>query len=157
MDRMLAATVEIEVAGPASTSRVTPPDPEVPAKVQRRRFSAEYRLRILKQADACKKPGEVRFLLRREGLYSSRLTNWRRQREQGARHPRALRTGIGGHLLAERAVDVRGPQPAGLPRTDNFRRLAGSGSRALAPIDKLSRTVPAAVGDVHLKMLLMGS
>ena len=66
MDRMLAATVEIdvpagpdaegarrapEVAGPASTSRVPPPDPEVPAKVQRRRFSAEYRLRILKQAD----------------------------------------------------------------------------------------------------------
>ena len=63
MDRMLAATVEIdvpagpdaegarratEVAGPASTSRVRPPDPEVPAKVQRRRFSAEYRLRILK-------------------------------------------------------------------------------------------------------------
>ena len=83
MDRMLAATVEIdvpagpdaegarratEVAGPASTSRVRPPDPEVPAKVQRRRFSAEYRLRILKQADACKKPGEVGALLRREGV-----------------------------------------------------------------------------------------
>ena len=99
MDRMLAATVEIdvpagpaaegarratEVAGPASTSRVPPPDPEVPAKVQRRRFSAEYRLRMLKQADACKKPGEVGALLRREGLYSSLLTNWRRQREQGA-------------------------------------------------------------------------
>ena len=99
MDRMLAATVEIdvpagpdaegarrapEVAGPAGTSRVPPPDPEVPAKVQRRRFSAEYRLRILKQADACKKPGEVGALLRREGLYSSLLTNWRRQREQGA-------------------------------------------------------------------------
>ena len=72
------------MAGPASTSRVPPPDPEVPAKVQRRRFSAEYRLRMLKQADACKKPGEVGALLRREGLYSSLLTNWRRQREQGA-------------------------------------------------------------------------
>ena len=59
-------------------------DPEVAAKVQRRRFSAEYRLRILKQADACKKPGELGALLRREGLYSSLLTNWRRQREQGA-------------------------------------------------------------------------
>ena len=57
-------------------------DPEVAAKVQRRRFSAEYRLRILKQADACKKPGELGALLRREGLYSSLLTNWRRQREQ---------------------------------------------------------------------------
>lgn len=99
MDRMLATAVEIDVpagpdaegarratgvAGPAGTSRATAPDPEVPAKVQRRRFSAEYRLRILKQADACKKPGELGALLRREGLYSSLLTNWRRQREQGA-------------------------------------------------------------------------
>ena len=62
----------------------SPPDPEVPAKAQRRRFSVEYRRRIVKQADACKKPGEVGALLRREGLYSSLLTNWRRQREQGA-------------------------------------------------------------------------
>ena len=54
------------------------------AKAQRRRFPAEYRLRILTQADACKKPGELGALLRREGLYSSLLTNWRRQREQGA-------------------------------------------------------------------------
>jgi transposase-like protein len=99
MDRMLATAVEIDVpagpaaegarratgvAGPAGTSRATPPDPEVPAKVQRRRFTAEYRLRLLKQADACKKPGELGALLRREGLYSSLLTNWRRQREEGA-------------------------------------------------------------------------
>ena len=70
--------------GPTTTSRATDPDPEVPAKVQRRRFSAEYRLRILKHADACKTAGERGALLRREGLYSSLLTNWRRQREQGA-------------------------------------------------------------------------
>ena len=70
--------------GPMPTSGAPDPDPEVPAKVQRRRFTAEYRLRILKQADACKKPGEVGALLRREGLYSSLLTNWRRQREAGA-------------------------------------------------------------------------
>jgi len=70
--------------GPATTSRATDPDPEVSATVQRRRFPAAYRLRILKQADACKKPGEVGALLRREGLYSSLLTNWRRQREAGA-------------------------------------------------------------------------
>ena len=69
--------------GPATTSHATDPDPEVPAKAHRRRFTAEYRLRILKQADACKKPGELGALLRREGLYSSLLTNWRRQREQG--------------------------------------------------------------------------
>ena len=58
------------------------PDPEVPAKA--RRFPAAYRLRILKQADPCKKAGDVGALLRREGLYSSLLTNWRRQRDQGA-------------------------------------------------------------------------
>jgi transposase len=68
--------------GPPATSRATP-DPEVPAKVQRRQFTAEYRRRILKEADACKKPGAVGALLRREGLYSSHLVNWRRQREQG--------------------------------------------------------------------------
>ena len=50
----------------------------------RRRFSVEYRLRILKLADACKKPGDVGALLRREGLYSSHLTQWRQQRERGA-------------------------------------------------------------------------
>jgi len=66
----------------------------VPARVQRRRFSAEYRLRILTQADACKKPGEVGALLRREGLYSSLLTNWRRQRDTGAlREMRGRRRG----------------------------------------------------------------
>ena len=70
-------------SGSTATSRATTPDPEVPAKAQRRRFPAEYRLRVLKQADACKKPGELGALLRREGLYSSLLTNWRRQREQG--------------------------------------------------------------------------
>ena len=80
--------------GPAPTSRATDPDPEVPAKVQRRRFSVEYRLRIVKQADACKKPGELGALLRREGLYSSLLVNWRRQREQGAlREMRGRRRG----------------------------------------------------------------
>ena len=66
----------------------------MPATVQRRRFSAAYRLRILKAVDACKKPGEVGALLRREGLYSSLLTNWRRQREAGAlREMRGRRRG----------------------------------------------------------------
>ena len=80
--------------GPATTTPARAPDPEVPATVQRRRFSAAYRLRILKAVDACKKPGEVGALLRREGLYSSLLTNWRRQREAGAlREMRGRRRG----------------------------------------------------------------
>ena len=75
----------------------------MPAKAHRRRFAAEYRLRILKAADACKQPGELGALLRREGLYSSLLTNWRRQREQGALHEmRGRRRGP-----KPRAVDPR--------------------------------------------------
>ena len=56
------------------------PDPEVPARAKRRRFTARYKLRILEEADACRAPGEVGALLRREGLYSSQLTQWRRAR-----------------------------------------------------------------------------
>ncbi len=60
-----------------------PPNPEVPAKAKRRQFAPTYKLRILKEADACKSPGEVGALLRREGLYSSHLTTWRKHREAG--------------------------------------------------------------------------
>ena len=62
---------------------INPTDPEVPEKADRRRFSAEYKLRILGQAEACQGAGDVGALLRREGLYSSHLTTWRRQREVG--------------------------------------------------------------------------
>ena len=64
----------------------SPPDPEVVAKPQRRRFTAEYRLRILEEADRCTQPGEVGQLLRREGLYSSHLTKWRQARREGSLH-----------------------------------------------------------------------
>ena len=53
------------------------------AKPTRRRFTAEYKLGILRQADACSRPGEIGALLRREGLYSSILTAWRKQRDMG--------------------------------------------------------------------------
>jgi transposase len=59
------------------------PNPEVAEKAVRRRFTAEYKLRILKEADACNKQGQVGALLRREGLYSSHLTAWRRQIDEG--------------------------------------------------------------------------
>ena len=57
------------------------PDPAVPEKPVRRRFTAEYKLRILREADRCTQPGQLGALLRREGLYSSHLTTWRRQRD----------------------------------------------------------------------------
>lgn len=58
-------------------------DPEVSDKAARRQYSARYKLRILKEAESCTKPGELGALLRREGLYSSYLGMWRRQRDQG--------------------------------------------------------------------------
>ena len=59
------------------------PDPEVPEKTVRRKFTAAYKLRILKEADSCTELGQVGALLRREGLYASALTLWRRQVNQG--------------------------------------------------------------------------
>lgn len=59
-------------------------DPEVLEKPKRRRFTAEYKQRILDEADQCTEPGEIGALLRREGLYSSHLTTWRRQHDSGA-------------------------------------------------------------------------
>jgi transposase-like protein len=58
-------------------------DPEVPEKTVRRKFTAAYKLRILKEAESCTKLGQVGALLRREGLYASALTLWRRQVKQG--------------------------------------------------------------------------
>ena len=70
------------VAGGSAASGVA--DPELVEGPKRRRFTAEYKLRVLREADACSRPGEVGALLRREGLYSSLLTEWRRAREVGA-------------------------------------------------------------------------
>lgn len=63
----------------AETARLL--EPEVVAQAKRRRFSAAYKRRILREAAACSAPGEIGALLRREGLYSSHLTHWRREIE----------------------------------------------------------------------------
>jgi len=60
------------------------PDPEVLAKGKRRQFSAEYKLKILEEADRCTAPGSMSVLLRREGLYSSHISVWRKARRSGA-------------------------------------------------------------------------
>ena len=59
------------------------PEPEVVPRAKRRRFTAEYKLRILEEADAWTERGQVGALLRREGLYSSHLAKWRQQRARG--------------------------------------------------------------------------
>jgi transposase len=68
---------------PPSVDLGSIPDPEVPEKAIRRKYPGEYKLQILKEADTCSQPGQLGAFLRREGLYSSNLTTWRRQKEQG--------------------------------------------------------------------------
>ncbi len=80
LQRVATADVGKQAGGP-----VAAPDPEVQARATRRRFTAEYKLRILREADACRGNGDLGMLLRREGLYSSHLSTWRRRRDAIAR------------------------------------------------------------------------
>jgi transposase-like protein len=73
------------------------PDPAVEAKPTRRRFTVQYKLRILREVERAKQPGEVGAILRREGLYSSHLVTWRRDRD------RVAKAGL--------AARKRGPEP----------------------------------------------
>ena len=70
----------IKVSGNGTQEKT---DPEVVAVAKRRRLTAGYKLRILQEADECNGAGEIGALLRREGLYSSYLSRWRKEREQG--------------------------------------------------------------------------
>ena len=70
--------------GHQTSDKAARPDPEVVPKAKRRKFTAEYKLRILAEADACTRPGQIGALLRREGLYSSLLDKWRHQRRKGS-------------------------------------------------------------------------
>jgi len=79
--REASSPVRNRTSGPEKSSVV--PNSEVPEKAVRRIFSAEYKRRILREAEACKEPGQLSALLRRSGLYSSNLTTWRRQAEKG--------------------------------------------------------------------------
>ena len=78
---------ERQVAGPLTEV----PDPVVEAKPQRRRFPAEYKLRILREVERAKEPGDIGAILRREGLYSSHLVTWRRERDRVAKAGLAAR------------------------------------------------------------------
>ena len=78
---------EMTMAGPMTAV----PDPAVEAKPQRRRFTAEYKLRLLREVERAKAPGEIGAILRREGLYSSHLVTWRRERDRSAKAGLAAR------------------------------------------------------------------
>ena len=81
-DRKPDAASPAIVSGATAALRVVPslgvPDPEVGERAARRRFTAAYKLQVLREADQCAGVGELGALLRREGLYSSHLTTWRR-------------------------------------------------------------------------------
>jgi hypothetical protein len=83
MDDALAGSRRT-TAGNTSTIAV-PPDPEVSASAKRRLFSSSEKRRILTEADRCTEPGEIGALLRREGIYSSSLSAWRKQRKAAER------------------------------------------------------------------------
>ncbi len=89
------------------------PKTEVIAKAKRKQFSAAEKLRILREVDACQGLGEIGALLRREGIYSSYLTTWRRQRERGE--------------LDGLAPQRRGPKPD--PQAEEINRLKRENER----------------------------
>lgn len=80
---MIAEKINANGAMEGAKLMVAHPNQEVPDKAVRRRFTAEYKLHILTLADACREPGSLGALLRREGLYASNLKTWRQQRERG--------------------------------------------------------------------------
>jgi transposase len=98
--------------GSAGASPRGVPDPELAERPRRRRFTAEYKLRVLREGEACSRKGEIGALLRREGLYTSHLTVWRKQREAGALEG-----------LTPRKRGPRGPSPERVENQALRRRL----------------------------------
>ena len=119
------AVGERSEAAAGQAERAGVPDPELVERPRRRRFSAEYKLRVLHAAEAASQPGEIGALLRREGLYTSHLTAWRKQRDRGAL--KALSRPRG-----RKPADPRDAQIAGL------RRRA---ERAEADLEKAQRVI----------------
>lgn len=112
-------------------------DVQVSAKKTRRRFTTEYKLKVVREADACKQQGEVGALLRREGLYSSHLTTWRRAREHGE----LLNAPKRGRKA--KPVDERDKKVAELQKQNE--RLTARAERAEALVD-LQKKVAALLG-----------
>jgi transposase-like protein len=122
-DRRFVAVGRAAPEGSRGPERV--PDPELVEQAKRRSFTAEYKARILAEADECTRPGEVGELLRREGLYTSHLTYWRKQRKDGALKEL-------GKPRGRKPVDQRDAQVAALTRR---------AERAEAELAKMKRVV----------------
>ncbi len=106
----------------ADGPRPARPDPEVAARAARRHFNAEYKQRILREVDLCRDEGAIGALLRREGLYSSHLTTWRRQRDQA--------------VQAALAPHKRGPKPTRNPLVEEMEKLRRENARLAQQLEK---------------------
>lgn len=99
------------------------PDPEVVADAKRRTFTAEYKQRILAEADsAAAQPGGIGALLRREGLYSSHLVTWRRERQAG--------------VLKGLTPHKRGPKSKRNPQDEEIQKLRRENQRLIEQLRK---------------------
>jgi transposase-like protein len=102
------AVGERSAAATRGAARAAVPNPELTERPRRRGFTADYKLRIVREADRCTQAGEIGALLRREGLYTSHLSAWRRQRDRGGLvalgRPRGRRHG---HPLAAEVATLR--------------------------------------------------
>jgi transposase len=97
------------------------PDPEVPAKAQRRRFSADDKKRILEEVDRAREHGGIGAVLRREGIYSSTLNGWRKERDAAVRRAFSQK---------------RGPQPRRNPLTSENEKLRRQNQRLQEELEK---------------------
>jgi transposase len=102
------------------------PEAEVGCGPIRRRFTADYKLGILEQADRCTRPGELGALLRREGLYSSSLTSWRRQRRDGTL------CGLGPKRRGRKGSD---------PRDERIKRLERENARLRRQLERAQTVI----------------
>ena len=106
---------------------------EVTEKARRRQFTVEYKRKIVKEADACKTPGAIGELLRREGLYSSHLTTWRAARDRGELAPGAVAKKRGPKATAP---DPRDRRIAELERQNEKLTKRAERAEAIAEIQK---------------------
>ncbi len=106
-------------------AQVQVPDPELVERPRRRKFTAQYKLAVVREADACSKPGEIGALLRREGLYSSLLSAWRKQRDAGGLMALAKKRG----------------RPRADPRDAQITSLRRRAERAEGELEKARRVI----------------
>lgn len=134
---MSMAKEDFQEQNNAEQSGENRPDSEVLEKTTRRRFTAEYKLKILREVDACSESGEVGALLRREGLYFSNLTTWREARERAER--KALEPRKRGPKGKSKAQSEQDKQLANMTREiRNLKRKLNQAERIIEVQKKVS-------------------